>query len=294
MDYFLDSGVLLVSQGLIAGTVCAALARHRGYSATVFGGLGCVAGLGAVPLTWLATTRPVLGQQSDGLGFNPIHARSEFALQEASDNQQAREDLQVWGDLYAAVQQGLVVTLVLFLVGLAALMLFALIYIFPTFVTVFEGMSLKLPPPTQFLIFSVKLIHHPGGFLTLWLLSLVIPSALYLAGVKAGYALPVLGKVWRCTDRLWQLYALQSFGAQWQSYVPRNVVSRLASEPSQPLPAAGEDYTSCIRCQRDRMAASLWNCTPLIVGLMGLAAVLSGIFVASVFQPLYGGCYGNL
>jgi hypothetical protein len=294
MDYFLDSGVLLVSQGLIAGTVCAALARHRGYSATVFGGLGCVAGLGAVPLTWLATARPVLGQQSEGLGFNPIHARSEVALPETSDNQQAREDLQVWGDLYAAVQQGLVVTMVLFLAGLAALMLFLFTSILPTFVTLFEGMSLKLPPSTEFLIFSTKLVRNPSGRIVLWLLSLVLPSLLYLAGIRTGYAFPVLGKVWRCSDRLWQLYALQSFGQKWQPCVPVNVVSRLASQPFQDLPAAGEDYAPYIRRQRDRMMASIWMCFPLAVGILAIGAVGVAGFVASVFQPLYGGCCGNL
>ncbi len=294
MGYFLDSGVLLVSQGLIAGTVCAALARHRGYSATVFGGLGCILGLGALPLTWLATARPVLGQQWEGLGFNPIHVRTEVALPEASDNQQARDDLQVWADLYAAVQQGLVVASVLFLAGLAALMLFLFTCILPTFVTMCEGMSLKLSASTQLLIFSVKLLRNPSGRLVLWLLSLVMPSLLYVAGVRTGYAFPALGQVWRATDRLWQLHALQSFGQLWQSHVPTNVISRLATEPPQSLPVAGEDYAPYIRRQRDRMAASVWNCSPLIVGLMGLAVVGSGLFVASVFQPICRGCIGNL
>ncbi len=294
MDYFLDSGVLLVSEGLIAGTVCAALARHRGYSATVFGGLGCVAGLGAVPLTWLATARPVLGQQSEGLGFNPIHARSEVALPETSDNQQGREDLQVWGDLYAAVQQGLVVTMVLFLCGLAALLMFFLTTVVPTFVTLFEGTSLRIPPSTQFLILSVRFVRQPSGQLVLWLLSLFFPSALYLAGVRAGYAFPIVGQVWRCTDRLWQLYALQCYGHEWARYVPISVARRLSTEPSQALPSNDEQYEPYLRRQRDRLSTCLWKRIPLVFGLIGVMALGSGALVASVYLPLYQGLVGNL
>ena len=67
--------LLSLTEGWLAGCLvatvwCAVRAKSQGYSAPLFGSLGLLLGLGAIPLTWLAT-REDLSEATDGMGLNP-------------------------------------------------------------------------------------------------------------------------------------------------------------------------------------------------------------------------------
>ncbi|MBN9419931.1 MAG: hypothetical protein J0I12_31035 [Candidatus Eremiobacteraeota bacterium] len=76
MGSFLEPITLLsLTEGWLAGCLvatvwCAVRSKRQGYSAALFGSLGLLLGLGAIPLTWLAT-REDLSEAADGMGLNP-------------------------------------------------------------------------------------------------------------------------------------------------------------------------------------------------------------------------------
>ena len=252
---------------LLSAVVSAGLARARGYSALLYGALGLMLNLGAVPLTWLVTSTPLRGERPEGVGFTPV----ESELSEPS----ASEDLQAWEVHYHGLRQGLALAGVGAL-GAAGMILFWLVtYILPTFVALFEGMSLALPLPTQMLIEFTKFMRSLSGLIVIGSLGMLLPTLAYWL-VTCGYWLPFFGKVWLHADRLWQLYARGS-----ASTLPPEVRRRLGtSTPVHDLP--GE-----IARARDRLSGAIWMCVLGLVPIGGALCCMGGFMVISIFLPLY-------
>ena len=281
-----ESIVLGMIVALVAALGCGLLARFRGASAAAYGGLGLFLGLGAVPLTLVATARFIGSDTPEsGPGFTP--ADPHCAASPLAADPEASADLVAWSDLHRSIQQGLCLGLVLILSGTVGVVIWVCDGVFPTLVTLFEGMSLKLPAPTQMLVSFCKFFRSPvpGGLW--WVAKLACPAAFYVWMLRGGYGLPLLGKVWRHTDRLCQLYAMQAAGEEWLGQIPVEVARRLQRAPEQEGPAPGYSFEPWIRRERDRLASSLWMLVPLLCLGVGVAALFMGLLGLSIFLPVY-------
>lgn len=88
-----------VANCLLAAFLCAIRAAAQGYSARIFAALGLMLGLGALPLTFLATKNEVVTHE-DGTGFNP-------EVTSDSDRQENGRQIQKWRHLMILVTLGL-------------------------------------------------------------------------------------------------------------------------------------------------------------------------------------------
>ena len=237
-------------------------------------------------LTLVATARPIVAATAPpGPGLTPVVATRAPSTETADP--EAVADLASWSDLHRSIQQGLCLGLILILSGLLGALLWCFDSVLPTFVTLFEGMSLKPPAPTRALI-AVTKISRGVAFEVVWgLAKLICPTTLYLWLVGGGYGVPIVGRVWRHTDRLWQLYARRTHGE-----VPPEVAHRLSQALEQEFPQ-GSSLESTIRRERDRLTSTLWSLVPILALGMCLAVVAMHLFGMCLFLPLYQ-TVGNL
>ena len=279
MEPSLDSFSLAAGGVALSVLFCGMLARSRGYSATFYAALALFLSWGAIPLAVLATREPIRDEEPAELGFTPIAGAVSEGLVDP--------DLASWRHLYRAIRDSLIFG------GIAAAVVaafgtgLATTSVLPTFVALFEGMSLVLPLPTQFLISVTKFARDPNYAWGFQLVKFSWPALLYLFLQRSGYWLPMLGRVWRQADRLWQIQAMRLYGADWHAHVPAECARRLlgSSEPS--LPEDEIAYQAVLRRQREAMQAALWMLLPGVIPILGLMVVLIGAVGMSIFLPLY-------
>lgn len=290
-DQFILATLFVLSA--VSAVLSGAIAGRRGYSALMYAGAGLFLGLGAVPMTYFATAHANRRlTDEEGTGFIPVQTCPEVEGV-SGDRVEATADLDSWGNLCSGVQQGLILSVILLGCGLMVVTSYTVATILPTFVTLFEGMSLKLPFPTQILITVTKLFRQPSVAFCCWLGSLIYPGGAYYLLLTAGYRLPVLGRIWKKTDRLWQLYAVKAFGERWSSHIPAVVRARLERFSSAPVPVQEGSLESAIRRQRDDLSAVLWASVPILLILFATVASLYILVSWAMFAPLHG-CVGNL
>jgi hypothetical protein len=208
--------LLSLSQAWLGGCFVAAIwcglrARGQGYSGTLFAGVGALLGLGAIPVTWLATREDLKGG-GDGVGFTPqtVTARTDLAFLG-------------WKRFYNCLRQlgfGL-----LFGVGGGLL------------TNVTQAITHLLPQ-----IFAetaeeyAAAGHHSGDVFEMrirlaWVLaSLFAPTILYLLIVRLPRP--------RSLDRLWLYYATQSDSENWRQLISPRALS-------EAVPGVAE--ASCLR-----------------------------------------------
>lgn len=264
--------------GLLVGVVLSALiARNRGYSLWLYGALGLFLNLGAVPLTVLLTHERLQAEPNPLPGLTPFEARTVVPIES--------EDLAAWRVYYLGMRQGLSLATIATMAGLVMLAGLATTYILPTFVTLFEGMSLALPLPTQIVIASSKLLQSPLGVGGLWIADLALPVLTFVVMVFGGYWLPILGNVWRHSDRLWALYAgasanLESLPWEVKRRLGADVLGALSRNP--PTEVAQQ-----IQRERDRLGGALWTAMLLALPLIASFLLLCLLVALSIFMPLY-------
>jgi hypothetical protein len=262
----------------VAVLISAMLARSRGYSAVFYGSLALFLSFGAIPLTLLATSEPHREEEPGELGFSPVSTENAPSVD---------PDLASWRRLYRAIRDSLL------LGGLAAAVVavlalgYGVTSILPTFVALFEGMSLALPLPTQVLISVTKLFRNPDFAPIFWFLKLTWPAALFFFLARTGYWFPLLGGVWKSADRLWQIQASRHYGNQWRQHVPPETARRLFSASDIPLPEEENDYQAILRRQREALQASLWMLIPGLVPMLGIGMALIWLIGISIFLPMY-------
>jgi hypothetical protein len=244
----------------LGALVCAGLAWRRGGS--IWGPLllGLVLGWGALPVMWLLTREERSGDAKNWEdpggepGLNPTEPRSQGPWTG-------------WPEHYFALRQSLILRAVLALVPLPGLGFIIFSSILPTLVSLYEGMSLELPLPTRILICLGKFLRSPLGLALLWALLAFWPICLALL-LQSSYRVPILGRVWRHSDRIWRLSGLAN---------PSEVGFRCPANPEQ------------WNLDSERAALSKASANTRILG--GLAALswflCLGLIVASWFVPMY-------
>lgn len=263
---------------LLSAVICALLARSRGYSTVLYGGLGTLLNIGAIPLTMLATSSPLVSSRSDQRGFTPTSGSGG-----GSDLPPSPQIL-AWSQHYHGLRQGLGLAGVACLASCLFIILLLVTSILPTFVALFEGMNLKLPLSTQVMLWVTKFIAGPYSGFLFWSLNFTFPTIVYAVLVYAGYWVPLIGSVWRSTDRIWLL-----LNRDHRSALPPEVVRRLGKAPEVEV----EDPAQEIQCERDRLGGATWMAILGIVPLLGFVAFSGGLLLMGVFLPLYQ-LIGNL
>lgn len=171
---------------LVGGLLCAIVANSQGRSPWFYGLFGLGVGPGVLPV--IVTL----------------------------DNS---ETLSSWAKRYLELREFILLTS---LAGLAALawLAYALEWtLIPSLVCLFEGMSLKLPWPTQALIFVHRWLHGPCGQFCCLMAALVVPNLVRRWTDRWPYHWPALGPIWKATDAIWAEQTLQD--------LPMEVVHRL-------------------------------------------------------------------
>jgi len=281
-----DFGSILSGYGVAAGCmglsvlISGMIARSRGYSALFFGSLAFFLSFGAIPLTLLATREPLRDDEPGELGFSPVSADT------AASAVPLDPDLVSWGRLYRGIRDALLYG------GLAAVMVAVLLFgyavnsILPTFVGLFEGMSLALPLPTQMLIGVTKFFRNEDYAPIFWVTKFVWPGALFFLLSRSGYWFPLLGGVWKAADRLWQLQASRHYGSHWRQSVPGETARRLLGAAEIHLPADEADYQALLRRQREALQTALWLLVPGAVPVLGMCLVVVWLIGLSIFLPM--------
>lgn len=244
----------------LGGFICAGLAWRR--DGSVWGPLllGLVLGWGALPVMWLLTREE---RSADGTswenpgqepGLNPCAPRSQ-------------EPWAGWSRHYFSLRQKLILSALMALVPLTGLGFIILTSFLPTFVALYEGMSLELPLPTRILIFVTKFVRTPLGTALLWAVLALWPVCLALI-LQSGYRVPILGRVWRHCDRIWSLSGMAA---------PSEVGFRRQAS------LEGFDLES------ERAALSQASANARILGSLALLSwfLCVGLIVAGLFLPMY-------
>lgn len=258
---------------LLSAVICAVLARSRGYSGVLYGGLGILLNIGAIPLTMLATSSPLVAARSDQRGFTPASGSGGDGKDFPPSPQ-----LLAWSQHYHGLRQGLALAGVACLASCLFMMLLMVTSILPTFVALFEGMSLQLPWSTRILVEITKFVAGPNSGFVFWSINFSLPAIFYAIMVYAGYWIPLIGSVWRSTDRMWLLLSRDHGSA-----LPPEVVRRLGTGPAVEV----EDLAQEIQCERDRLGGATWMAVLGIVPLLGFVAFAGGLLIISVFLPFY-------
>lgn len=282
---FTNSFNVVVACCLVCVVGCAGLARTRGHSMAFYGSLGLLLSFGAIPLTWLATQDlPVAEEDSGGLGFTPASRRAEVV----SD-----PDLASWHRLYVSIRNSLLFAGLAVAVVAGLGFTWVVVSILPTFVALFEGMSLALPMPTRIMIALTKFARNPDFAPLFWVVKFCWPAAWFWLLRRSGYKFPLLGGVWKAADRLWQIQAIRKHGESWVLHIPRECARRLAASSDICLPEDEGEYQNMLRRQREALQASLWSLLPACVPAIGLGMIVLWVISLSVFLPLYQ-LIGNL
>lgn len=261
---------------IVSALVCAFLARGRGYPVLLYGGLGVLINVGAIPLTLLATSNPLVPSGTRERGLTPSTNQGGDAP--------VSPQLLAWSQHYNGLRQGLALAGVACLGSSVFLVFLLFASVLPSFVMLFEGMSLQLPLSTQILVRLTKFVAGPNSGFLFWSLNFCFPGLVYALLVYGGYRVPLFGAVWRRTDRLWLLLSNHQ-----RSGLPPEVIRRLGQTPAEQV----EDLSQEIQCERDRLSGAIWMAILGIVPLLGLLAFAGGALIVSVFLPLYQ-LIGNL
>jgi len=271
---------LWVACSLIGSPLCAWRAHRQGYSRLLFGAIALLLGPGALLLTWLLTREPARIVPASGTGFCPEEAPTVLEV-----DCEALEDLRIWTEFYQSLRLGLYLTTMLLSLGVVMALYWLIGWIVPTFVALYEGMSLALPWPTQVLI-AITRFGRRGALA--WPLLALTPATLYLVLARLGYGTPFLGRVWRQVDQLWLLQARRAGGAHWCQFLPPSVLAR------HPVDEPPQDYDRAYRRAHLQMVASLWSLLPCALAVLLILAVVAGLVGMAIFLPLHCGLIGNI
>lgn len=283
---FTNSFNVVVTSCVVCVLGCALLARSRGHSALFYGSLGFFLSFGAFPLTRLATGEAPMHEEEDSrkLGFTPVSRNLDW-----TDD----PDLISWQRLYRAMRDSLIFGgMALAAISILGLT-WAVLTILPTFVALYEGMSLALPMHTKILIAVTKFARNPDFLPLFWVLKFCWPATLYWVLRRSGYRFPLLGRVWKAADRLWQIQAARKHGENWRIHVPQECARRMADCADIPLPEEEGEYQSLLRRQREALQASLWSLLPALIPALGICLGVVWMVGMAVFLPLYQ-LIGNL
>lgn len=263
--------LILVSGSLLSGL----LARSRGASFWLFASLGSVLGLAGLSLTWFATQERPWRRPPRALGLSPT---SPLEPEPERDT----DELEAWSAYYDGFSQGLVLLGVGLAGSLTVMLALAVVWVLPTFVALFEGMSLALPWPTRLLIALTHVLRDPAKLVGLNLLTGVLVPLGYRGLLRAPYGMPLLGEVWRRSDRLWACYSAR---AGVPSALPGVVGRRLAGLDLEPCDPAQE---------RDRLAGALWSCLLALVPAVVVATLGTVMLLLGLWLPFNSPLLGNI
>ena len=233
-----------------------------------------------------APSDPVLSPpQAIGQGLNPeVKPDPSFA----PENPEAVQDLAAWRGFSLRLGQGLCLVIVPLVYLTLSFVPWVSVHLMPQLVSLFQGLSLELPTPTQLLLRISALMRGPVCFAVWCACDLALPALLYLALMGSGYGFPIVGRIWISMDRIWWFYAQQVAGPDWLGLVPGHVGARLSR-----LERMGEPSLREMQREQQRLWGAVCMVGPGLLPVLGFL-VLQGLWLLfAVLEPFYTIC-GNI
>ncbi len=282
--------LVFAQQAILSGLGTSLVALKHGHSPRPYLGLAVVLGLGAIPLTYLMILHAEpLGPRLDANGFNPSRSPETERMDSSVDpvDENAALELASWAKFSTTFHRVLMSTALGVSIGCTALIAGVFEFVLPRYVDCFDSISLKLALPVDLLIRTSKLYDNTHAGLVFWISSLSLPSCFYLVLCLGGYGIPIFGRIFRHSDRLWQLYLLQAGVENWLERVPASVARRLCKADLARFSPSQQQINSQIRQERDLLMASLWMCIPIVFALLGLLGVTLFVLTWTLSLPFY-------